>query len=170
MSDRERKRAAQRKYNAKVRADPARYAAEKEKNRRRMRGYRDDPVIRARLQAASRNYLRRLRSSGDPRYVAQRMLSTARRAARLKKLPFLLTIADIKIPAACPVFGVPFHLRGGVKGRRSPWAPSLDRLRPTKGYVAGNVRVISWRANGLKSNGTVQEFGALLNWMRCEIR
>lgn len=39
---------------------------------------------------------------------------------------------------------------------------SLDRIIPGKGYVVGNVRIISWRANQLKSNGTVEEFEKII--------
>ena len=47
-------------------------------------------------------------------------------------------------------------------------SPSLDRIRPQLGYVAGNVRVISNRANHLKSNGTISEFEAVLAYMKRE--
>jgi hypothetical protein len=41
-------------------------------------------------------------------------------------------------------------------------SPSLDRIVPEKGYVAGNIRVISQRANRIKSNATVEELRAVL--------
>ena len=53
----------------------------------------------------------------------------------------------------CTLSGVPFNLtnRNG-KNYRDPYAPSVDRIDPTKGYVAGNVRLISTIANMCKSN------------------
>lgn len=50
-------------------------------------------------------------------------------------------------------------------GKAVDSSPSLDRLIPAKGYVKGNVRVISRRANCLKSNGTLEEFRAVMAYM-----
>jgi hypothetical protein len=33
------------------------------------------------------------------------------------------------------------------------------------GYVPGNVNIISFRANTLKNNGTLEEFKKLIKWM-----
>ena len=45
---------------------------------------------------------------------------------------------------------------------RNPSQPSPDKIDPSKGYVKGNIRVISWRANNLRCNGTLEEFEALV--------
>lgn len=50
------------------------------------------------------------------------------------------------IPETCPVLGIPLT----IGGKRSPSSPSLDRIDPALGYVPGNIRVISDRANRLK--------------------
>jgi hypothetical protein len=64
------------------------------------------------------------------------------------RIPFNLSVDDIVVPEVCPVFGTPFvfgiHLH--------PRAPNVDRLRPALGYVKGNVRVISRRANLIKND------------------
>jgi hypothetical protein len=74
-----------------------------------------------------------------------------------------LTLEDIPdIPTHCPVFTwIALEYRVG-EGRRDN-SPSLDRIDNTKGYVKGNVRVISWRANNLKGNAIDQELTALGN-------
>lgn len=71
--------------------------------------------------------------------------------ARMLGVPFDLVPADIVVPAVCPVLGIPIVLGGS---RRSGNLPSIDRIIPALGYVRGNVRVISFRANMLKSNCT----------------
>lgn len=79
------------------------------------------------------------------------------RAAR-KGVPFDLTPADIVVPASCPVFGVRF-------GKGGPNAASLDRIIPALGYVPGNVRVMSHRANRLISDGTAEEHQAIVAFL-----
>jgi hypothetical protein len=68
-----------------------------------------------------------------------------------------------EIPEYCPVFPwIKLKVRRSVgSGARNPSAPSADRIDSSKGYVKGNIRIISWRANELKNNGTLREFLAL---------
>jgi len=81
--------------------------------------------------------------------------------ARAKKfgLEFNIEPSDIVIPDVCPVFKTPFEV--GDRNR----CPSVDRKHPDKGYVKGNVAVISFRANRLKNNASVEEIEAILDWM-----
>ena len=93
------------------------------------------------------------------------LLIGARGRAKRRGLEFSITIDDILIPERCPVIGVILDrilLNEGRKRTPNPCAPSLDRIDPSKGYIKGNVRVISWRANNLKSNGTLDEFIAIV--------
>lgn len=70
---------------------------------------------------------------------------------------------DIIVPAVCPVLGLPL-LR--TRGKVSPGSPSLDRIDNSKGYIRGNIRVISYRANSLKSNATIDEMTKVLADLR----
>jgi hypothetical protein len=79
----------------------------------------------------------------------------ARRRALLKGIPFDLTEDDVVIPERCPVLGIPLGFDGGLSERGS--SPSLDRIDPSRGYVRGNVLVISFRANQIKSDATPEE-------------
>lgn len=83
------------------------------------------------------------------------MLRRAEKRAAQLKIDFSLT-APPPIPERCPVLG----LRLTPGGRRSNTSPSLDRLDPGRGYVDGNVRVISDRANRLKGDRTLAELQA----------
>jgi hypothetical protein len=53
-------------------------------------------------------------------------------------------------------------------GKFSHSSYSLDRIDSDKGYVKGNVQVISYRANMLKSNASIEELEKVLNWMKGE--
>ncbi len=41
----------------------------------------------------------------------------------------------------------------------------MDRKDNSRGYVHGNVVIMSLRANMLKNNGTAAEHRAIANWM-----
>lgn len=43
---------------------------------------------------------------------------------------------------------------------------SLDRFDNTKGYIRSNVKIISNRANELKSDGTLEEFIRLVEYLK----
>ena len=88
--------------------------------------------------------------------------------ARAKKLgvPFNLTANDFEIPEFCLVLGI--KLERGEKGFHDN-APSVDRLLPELGYVKGNIAIISFRANRLKGNASVEELFKLANWVKTQV-
>ena len=91
------------------------------------------------------------------------MLERARQRARRKGLDFNLTIEDITpLPTHCPVFGQ--ELKPG-NGQQNPNAYSLDRVDNSKGYVRGNVAVVSYMANRLKNDGTIEQHRRIADWM-----
>lgn len=93
-------------------------------------------------------------------------ITNVRNRAAKSGIPFDLTNDDCEpgaalgpIPSVCPVLGI------GIAQGLSPCAaglPSIDRIRPELGYVKGNVRWISFRANTLKSNATIKEIELVL--------
>ena len=95
------------------------------------------------------------------RPVEVQMLDKARQRARDQGLAFDLTQEDILVPETCPVLGISIQRNVGGTSHSSN-SPSLDRLDPRKGYVRGNVWVISWRANKLKSDATLDELRAVV--------
>jgi len=91
-----------------------------------------------------------------------RMLVSARSRAKRYNYPFDITIEDIVIPEFCPVLGIKLERNGGSCNYATP---SLDKMIPELGYVKGNINVISWRANWIKQNATLEEITKLVKWM-----
>lgn len=65
----------------------------------------------------------------------------------------------------CPVLGMPLSWCER-KGKATDNSPSLDKFDPKLGYVPGNVAWISFLANTIKSNATVEQIESVANWMR----
>lgn len=78
--------------------------------------------------------------------------------------PFDLSVDDIFIPEYCPVLGIKLKLPG--QGKHGNESASVDRLEPQKGYVRGNIAIISMLANRLKNNGTASQHERIAAWMR----
>jgi hypothetical protein len=80
---------------------------------------------------------------------------TRRSQAKKLGIEWTITPSEIEWPEKCPVFNIPLNYE--ISTGRNDNSPSLDRLDPTKGYTPDNVKIISWRANRIKNNGTAQE-------------
>jgi hypothetical protein len=82
------------------------------------------------------------------------LLTDCKKRAKHSGLPFDIVEEDIVIPDVCPVLGIKICKDNNERKYNSP---SVDKVIPEKGYVKGNIRVISWRANMIKSCGTAEE-------------
>jgi hypothetical protein len=89
------------------------------------------------------------------------LCANARARGRKRGFGATITPADLIWPSHCPVLGLELDYpeRTGMRGAQhaQPNWPSLDRWDSTKGYVPGNVFVISYRANTLKNSATYAE-------------
>lgn len=91
------------------------------------------------------------------------MVSDSKRRAKKKQLDhdidsnYLESIA----PLRCPYLDIELRWHSqygtGVMNRPFPNSPSLDRIDSSKGYVKGNVIIVSHRANAIKHNASEQE-------------
>lgn len=79
----------------------------------------------------------------------QLLLSWSRQRSKKAGIEFSITEADIFIPVRCPLLGIDIKVNDLVIG---PGSPTLDRIDPSRGYVPGNVQVISHQSNRAKSN------------------
>lgn len=87
---------------------------------------------------------------------ARRLYHSAKARSKEKGIPFTITPADIRIPERCPLLDTVLAQSLGSSGP-SPNSPTLDRIDSTKGYEPGNVWVVSYRANAIKNDATLEE-------------
>lgn len=88
------------------------------------------------------------------------MVRAARRRAKASGIECTITAEDITIPKRCPLLGL------RLKRRDKDCAPTLDRIDPAKGYIPGNVWVISMKANRIKNDATLEELEQLVFSLR----
>jgi len=96
-------------------------------------------------------------------------LRNARSRARRDNVSFDITYEYLEKIATneCPVFGTRFEWGTSKlgKGITKDNCPTLDRILPNKGYIKGNVAFISYKANRIKDNGTMQDHYAIADWI-----
>lgn len=105
-----------------------------------------DEVFRNSISAQSR--------TSRQKHIIHNMWKAAKSRADKKGIEFNIEESDIIIPNICPLLEVPFKF--GDKNNYD-YSPSLDRIDNTKGYIKGNIQVISKKANTMKSSATLQE-------------
>jgi hypothetical protein len=92
------------------------------------------------------------------RPIESLLLNAAKTRANKLGLEFNLELSDIVIPETCPIMNTLF-----IRGTHQ--AASLDRVDPMKGYIKGNVQVISRIANTIKNCGTAEQHRKIADYM-----
>ena len=77
---------------------------------------------------------------------------------------FSIDKTDVVIPKTCPILGIDLKHKIGSSGG-SDNSPALDRIDNSKGYVRGNVQVISHLANMMKSSANVEQLQKFAAWV-----
>lgn len=99
-------------------------------------------------------YNRRFREA----HPEQNLWRTAKHRANKFGVEHTISVSDITIPEVCPALGTPFV-------SLTPYAASLDRIDSSKGYIPGNVQVISKKANAMKNDATKEELVEFAKWI-----
>ena len=91
------------------------------------------------------------------------ILSSCRYRAEIKNIPFNLTYEhlDSLLSESCPVLGLKYEIK-----HNSPNSASVDRINNNKGYIIGNVAIISRRANTLKKDADLAELRLIEKYIR----
>lgn len=114
---------------------------------------------RDKIMKASTEYKSVYRFKNPHNYIC----AAARRRARMLGQEFDITWRDIIIPDKCPILGIPLFF---TPGKNSANSPSLDRVNNDRGYTKDNIQVISYEANRMKSDHTIETLERVLEYIK----
>lgn len=111
--------------------------------------------------------------------ITSNLLKGARRRAKEKSLPFDIDLDYVRsivgenaeLASHCPVFGfaLDWSCQRNNGGKVLPNSPSIDRIDPERGYVKGNIKIISFRANQIKSDASHEELKLVTAYLGREL-
>lgn len=85
----------------------------------------------------------------------KKLLKSAKYNAKTRNLEFNISEEDIEIPIYCPYLNI--KLTSKVESCNHPTTISIDRIDSSKGYIKGNIQIISRLANLMKSYATTEQ-------------
>lgn len=143
-------------YYDRVRNDPEFKRKRKEYNARYNREKMEKMNgLRRAWAIANPERTRQIAKDCRSRKQIQYIFSNIKKRAKKTGKEFSIELEDIVIPAVCPIFGIP--LVYGATIDDCDFAPSVDRIDSAKGYIKGNVQVISRLANCMKWTATPEQ-------------
>lgn len=92
----------------------------------------------------------------NPLSALWRQMARKRHKVTISRAEFM----RLHVPDVCPVLGIPISyklMRDNI--------PSVDRIDPNRPYEVGNIAIISYRANMIKSIGSANEHRRIAEWM-----
>lgn len=128
---------------------------ERERGLAQSRQWYSDNAEKHNDRTGKRNRARRATIPGR----AANLLTGAKQRAGAKGEPFTLTLTHVVTGlerGVCPRTGFWFDLTVG-KRKQNPYAPSLDKINPTKPYSDDNVQVVCWQYNAMKQELSDEE-------------
>lgn len=95
--------------------------------------------------------------------IRYRLYTRSRARAQSEGMDFNITQEDIIVPDICPILKTPFEYK-------TYYTASLDRIDSLKGYVKGNIQVLSHKANAMKNSATDSELLMFADWINLHIQ
>lgn len=133
-----------------------------EENREDIREYQKKYRSQETVKKKNREqYLRRKEEGAIKRPPRQKeMWYQAKYRSAKNNTPFDIEVDDVEMVDVCPILGIELDQKGNRES-----TSSLDRIIPKLGYVKGNVRVISNKANRMKGDHTLETAKALVRYL-----
>jgi hypothetical protein len=75
---------------------------------------------------------------------------------------FTIDFGELTFPTHCPILGIELDY---FSENRAENTVTFDRINSDKGYISGNVAIISWRANRIKNDGTADEHQKIADFL-----
>lgn len=97
--------------------------------------------------------------------IASKLYSVAKQRAKKRQQEFSIDKSDIILPTHCPVLGIELKYNQGTGAGGKDNSYSLDRIDQDKGYIKGNIQVISHKANSMKFTATKEELVKFADWV-----
>ncbi len=130
-----------------------------EKGKKWLKEYSASPKEQARKRRFQRDWRLSLRGRAHLLYYdTLKRIKTKGDKTDLTKEWFVKKLADGK----CQITGAKFDLNR-VKGKHfNPFAPSIDKVNPKKGYTKRNCKIVLWGLNNAKAEMSMKEFKAFI--------
>lgn len=96
-----------------------------------------------------------------PKRRAEVLIRTAKQRADRQKIKFNLTNKWLEITllkGTCQVSGLEFDLQASKGKSKNPFAPSVDKINPKKGYTKNNCQIVLHAINQAKGEMTMKEY------------
>lgn len=93
--------------------------------------------------------------------IKSRIIAIAKHRAMKNNLDFNINLNDIELLEYCPIMNTKLEYNGNTRG--NPNSASLDRIDNTKGYIKGNIQIISLHANTMKNNANFEQLALFCN-------
>jgi hypothetical protein len=81
------------------------------------------------------------------------LYNLAKQRSKRRGIEFSIDVEDLKMPEICPLLGIKLD----SYSEKLDFHPSIDRIDSSKGYIKGNVWIVSHRANKIKNNASAEE-------------
>jgi DNA-binding CsgD family transcriptional regulator len=82
------------------------------------------------------------------------MIRNVKFSAKRRNLEFDLDYTDIILPKVCPLLNIPLNYNSNFQDISYP---TIDRIDNNKGYIKGNIWVISRLANSMKNSANFEQ-------------
>jgi hypothetical protein len=119
------------------------------------------------LGVGNRSYKPKRPKFEIPNYWANELLRTIKKNAAKRNLDVAVSKDDLlflleRSKLRCEATGIRFSFTKVDGCRARPWAPSVDRIDNTKGYVIDNIRLVCAAFNIARSDWPDSVFGILV--------